>query len=207
MIGDVTNLFTRDNIDPIINGLPERLRDWVVWELRDGYGPEHGPADDYIILEGVTVARDHVEEYQRDRDRREAYMCQVTIPVIRDWLIRHPMLSRTELFPFELANGLMARIMQEVQTLDSTRPKFEPGQRRPRWPESRRWHSLAGLDHDLETAVERAKPGSLGSQDHALAWEGLERTLREVDGLLTMTEAERLLLKRPLQGDERNRWR
>lgn len=207
MIGDVTNLFTRGNIDPIIDRLPERLRDWVVWELRDGYGPEHGPADNYIILEGVTVARDHVEEYQRDRDRREADMRQVWIPMIRDWLARHPLLSRTELFPFELAMDLMARITEEVQTLHATRPKAEPGRRSPRWPQRRRWTSLAGLDHDLERAVERAKRGAIGSQDHALAWEGLERTLREVDGLLTMTEAERLLLRRPLQGEERDRWR
>ena len=134
-------------------------------------------------------------------------MRQVTIPTIRDWLIRHPMLSRTEVFPFELANDLMARITAEVQMLGSTRPKFEPGQRRPRWPESRRWRCLNRTRPDLSTSIERARRGSLGSQDHALAWEGLERTLREVDGLSTMTEAERLLLERPLRGDERNRWR
>ncbi len=99
MIGDVIGLFTRDNIDSIIDGLPERLRDWVVWELRDGYGPEHGPADDYYILEVVTVARDHVEEYQRDKERREAYMREVEIPVIRGWLSRHPLLARAESFP------------------------------------------------------------------------------------------------------------
>ena len=207
MIGDVINLFTRDNIDAIIDSLPERLRDWVVWELRDGYGPEHGPAEDYYILEGVTVARDHVEEYQRDKERREAYLRQVTIPAIHGWLLCHPMLSRPETFPFELANDLMAKIMQEIQTLEGTRPTFEPGQRRTPWPERRRWHSLTSTRHDLETALERAKQGPLGSQDHALAWEGLERTLREVDGLLTMTEAERLLLRRPLQDDERDRWR
>jgi hypothetical protein len=90
MIGDVINLFTRDNIDPIIDGLPERLRDWVTWDLRDNHGPEHGPADGYILLEGVTVNRDHLDEYRRDRDRRESHMREIVIPLIRDWLVRHP---------------------------------------------------------------------------------------------------------------------
>jgi hypothetical protein len=208
MIGDVINLFTRDNIDSIIDGLPERLRDWVVWELRDCYGPEHGPAEDYCIFEVVTVARDHVEEYQRDKERREAYLRQVTIPAIHGWLLCHPMLSRPESFPFELANDLMAKIMQEIQTLDardrsSSRDNVALIGRSvvggtPWQASTMTWRRPSGA---------RSKVGSLGSQDHALAWEGLERTLREVDGLLTMTEAERLLLRRPLQDDERNRWR
>lgn len=204
MLGDVIKSLTGDNLDAVIERLPARMRDWVVWELRDGYGPEHGPAEGYILIEGVTT-RDP-EAYQRDKERREAHLRQVTIPAIRDWLDRHPIPSRTEPFPLELVTDLLARVGQEVQALGRTRPTGQPG-RRPRWPEGRRWSQLAGLDHDLETALHRAQQGAVGSPEHALAWEGLERALRELEDIWDLTQAERRFLTRPLQGDEWSRRR
>ena len=110
MFGDVIDCVTDDNLDALIERLPARMKDWVVWELRDGYGPEHGTAEGYIIIEGVTVL--NPEAYQRDKERREAHLRQVTIPAIRDWLSRHPIPRRTEPFPHDLASDLLARVEQ-----------------------------------------------------------------------------------------------
>ncbi len=77
----------------------------------------------------------------------------------------------------------------------------------PRWPERRRWSKLASIRLDLETAVRRAGRIVVGDQDHGLAWEGLERALRELEGVRELTEAERGFLTRPLEGDERSQRR
>ena len=204
MLGDVIDCITSDNLDALIERLPARMKDWVVWELRDGYGPEHGPAEGYIIIEGVTVL--DPEAYQRDKERRETHFRQVTMPAIRDWLSRHPIPRRTEAFPLELVTALLVRAEHEVQVLGSTRPTGQPG-RMPRWPERRRWSELAGLRNELETALRRARQGDVGSPEHALAWEGLERALRELERFWELTDAERGFLARPLQGDERGRRR
>ena len=182
---------------------PDRL-DWVVWELRDNYAPiiGHDPAA-YGIIEGVTVLPGNEEEYRLDLARREEHMRTVAVPSIQRWLRVHPLPARDP-FPTAIVRCLHARTERARTTLWASKPPHFGAKQWRTWPERERYDDLLSLEIELEKSLHRAELAGAGSQEQALAWQGLERVAHILAAREDLTVEERQIVIEACQrGGER----
>ncbi len=117
-------------------------------------------------LRDVMVRPGAEEEYRRDLARREEHSRSVEIPWIQRWLSTKP-LPACDPFPTQLVQALHDRLETERLSLI---------ERRPLSISRKEWSSSAAL----QTALGRSVLSGAGSQEQALAWQGVSRVVERV---------------------------
>lgn len=179
------------DIDAQLAEVPPDALDWVLWELRDNYAPivGHDPAS-YMIIEGVTVLPGKAEEYRLDFARREERMRTLEIPWVQRWLEAHPLPAR-EPFSGAVVQRLHARVEASREALWASRPSHLGSKQWRSWSERELYEVLGRLEIELDKSLRRAALGGPGSQEQALAWEGLERVAHLLAAREDLTVEER----------------
>jgi hypothetical protein len=173
-------LLDRD-IDLELSRLPAEILDDVLWLLRDAYAPIIGhETAEYSLIEGVTIIPGREEAYGIDLARREEHFRNVQLPHIQRWFCDHPLPPR-EQFPTEIVAGLLARVKADREVVGRALTKEQSRDRHAR----RRRDELVELEIALEAALRRASLAAVGSQEQAMAWEGVERSIHVI---LTRTD-------------------
>ena len=194
--GRILDVALSSDLEPQLDAIDVDRADRSMWILRDAYAPivGHEP-EKYLIVEAVTVRRGYEEEYRGDLAHREHQARQTRIPAIQAWLAARPLRAR-EPFPTGTIRRVLSLVTEKKQALLDGRPTdLDRKQSRAWWSDSG-CNDLVHLEVELTNALRRADTGPIGSQEQALAWDGVERIAAqlvelELDGLVV---AERTLL-------------
>lgn len=108
--------------------------------------------------------------------------------IVRAWVAAHPLRERSAPPPIDLIKGLLSRVDREnrrvIALIGRTRAH----------PERERSSRLSSVAADLANALRLAMRIPTSLQAQAFAWEIFDRALRDIEGLVDLTEEEQGLV-------------
>ncbi len=169
--GRVLDVLTEENADEAISSLSGPAREsFLEWARALSLSDD----DDVISFDAA--------DGKPSTERRQKFH------IVRAWVQTHPMPQRAEPFPIDLVKGLLSRVDDENRQL------IPLIQKNRRHPERVRFQRTASVAADLENALQVATKYPTNPQAQAFAWNLLDRALRDVNGLIEVTEAEQRLI-------------